>query len=174
MKLTPTMQKYILHWGEMGTRWGVNRSVAQIQALLYLASEPLTAEDIVELLGIARSNVSTSLKELQNWELVQVTHVMGDRRDHFIAEQDPWQIITTIMDGRKRREIDPTLQFLNECSAELAEDKQTPKEVKARIESILEFTAEVSGWYDNIKLLPKSTLLKIIRMGSKLSKVVNG
>lgn len=174
MKLTPVMQKYILHWGEMGNRWGVNRSVAQIQALLYLSPEPLPAEDIAELLGIARSNVSNSLKELQNWELIQVTHVLGDRRDHFQAEKDVWEVVTTIMDGRKRREIDPTIAFLNDCKDELEKDKQTPKEVKERIESILEFTEEVSGWYENIKVMPRSTLLKIIRMGSKLSKVVNG
>lgn len=174
MKLTPVMQKYILHWGEMGSRWGVNRSVAQIQALLYLSLEPLPAEDISEILGIARSNVSNSLKELQNWDLVQVTHVLGDRRDHFLAEKDVWQVVTTIMDGRKRRELDPTVSFLNECAKELERDKQTPKEVKQRIESILEFTEEVSGWYEKVKVLPRSTLLKIIRMGSKLSKVVNG
>ena len=174
MKLTPVMQKYILHWGEMGSRWGVNRSVAQIQALLYLLPDPLPAEDISEILGIARSNVSNSLKELQNWDLVTVTHVMGDRRDHFQAKKDIWEVVTTIMDGRKRREIDPTVVFLRECVAELKKDKHTPKEVKERIENILEFSEEISNWYEKVKVLPRTTLLKIIRMGSRLSRVVNG
>ena len=88
MKLTPVMEKYILHWGEMGTRWGVNRTVSQIHALLYLSPTPLAAEEITETLSVARSNVSTSLKELQNWGLIRVTHVMGDRRDHFAPMQD--------------------------------------------------------------------------------------
>lgn len=174
MKLTPVMQKYIVHWGEMGSRWGLNRSVAQIQGLLYLSPEPLTAEDIAESLGIARSNISNSLKELQNWDLVHITHVLGDRRDHFESKKDIWEIVTTIMDGRKRREIDPTVAFLKECSKELENDKQTPKEVKERIYSILEFTDEVSRWYDKIKIMERPTILKIIRLGSKLSKVVNG
>lgn len=168
------MQKYILHWGEMGSRWGVNRSVAQIQALLYLSPEPLPAEDISELLGIARSNVSNSLKELQNWELIQVTHVLGDRRDHFQSKKDVWEIMTTIMDGRKRREIDPTITFLKDCVESLEKDKQTPAEVKERIASFLEFTEEVSGWYDKIKLMPRTTLLKLIRMGSKVSRAIAG
>lgn len=173
MKLTPVMQKYILHWGEMGNRWGVNRSVAQIQALLYLSPDPLPAEDIAELLGLARSNVSNSLKELQNWELIQVAHVLGDRRDHFQTSKDVWEIMTTIVDGRKRREIDPTITFLKECVAELEKDKETPDAVKDRIESFLEFTEEVSGWYEKIKSMPRSTLLKLIRMGSKVSKVLS-
>ena len=106
MKLTAIMQKYILHWGEMGTRWGVNRTVAQIHALLYLSPEPLHAEEIAETLSVARSNVSTSIKELQSWGLVHVVHVMGDRRDHFESLKDPWEMFTVIMEERKRREID--------------------------------------------------------------------
>eukprot|EP01034_Spumella_vulgaris_P026824 gene26824-33465_t len=112
MQLTPTMQKYILHWGEMGTRWGVNRTVAQIHALLFLVNTPQTAEDIAETLNVARSNVSNSLKELQSWGLIRVSHVMGDRRDHFLALQDVWEIFRVIIEERKRREIDPTLSVL--------------------------------------------------------------
>ena len=110
MHLTDTMQRYIVHWGEMGSRWGMNRSVAQIHALLYLSEKPLNADEIGETLGIARSNVSTGLKELAGWELVQVTHVLGDRRDFFTAQHDTWEVIRVIMEGRKRREIDPTLR----------------------------------------------------------------
>ena len=119
MHLTDTMQRYIVHWGEMGSRWGMNRSVAQIHALLYLSEKPLNADEIGETLGIARSNVSTGLKELASWELVQVTHVLGDRRDFFTAQHDTWEVIRVIIEGRKRREIDPTLAALRECAAQL-------------------------------------------------------
>src|SRR5262245_15964440 len=109
MDLTPVMERFIVHWGEMGTRWGVNRSVSQIHALLYLSPRPLTAEEISDTLAIARSNVSTSLKELQAWGLVQLVHVLGDRRDHFDARKDVWEMLTLIVEERKRREIDHTL-----------------------------------------------------------------
>ena len=166
------MQKFVLHWGEMGSRWGVNRSVAQIHALLFLASEPMTAEDITETLGIARSNVSTSLKELINWELISVTHVLGDRRDHFVAIQDVWTMLTTILNGRKRREIDPTIAVLQECENELESDKETPKDAAKRIKSTLEFMEEASQWYEQINHMPRPMLLKLMRMGAKVSKIV--
>src|SRR5476649_2429135 len=132
MELSPTTQKYILHWGEMGTRWGVNRTVSQIHALLFLANEPLTAEDISETLGVARSNVSNSLKELQSWGLVRITHLVGDRRDHFVALQDVWEIFRVIMEERKRREIDPTLSILRECLIEADEDAELDKATRAK------------------------------------------
>lgn len=174
MKLSPVMQKFILHWGEMGTRWGVNRSVAQIHALLYLAEEPLPADVITETLAIARSNVSNSLKELQGWGLVSVVHVLGDRRDHFNAKKDIWEILTTIADVRKRREIDPTVKVLRECVVALEKDKTTPKEVRKRIENMLEFTDEFSGWYDQIRGLPRKTLLGLMRMGTKVGRLLAG
>src|SRR5687768_16966311 len=117
MKLTATMHRCVLHWGEMASRWGISRSVAQIHALLFLSPAALTADDIAETLNVARSNVSVSLKELQGWDLVSVTHVLGDRRDYFQARKDIWEVLTTIVDGRKRREIDPTVQLLRECKA---------------------------------------------------------
>jgi len=122
MTLAPTIQKYILHWGEMGTRWGVNRTVAQIHALLFLTNRPLPAEEIADTLGVARSNVSNSLKELQGWGLVRISHVAGDRRDHFVALQDVWEIFRVIVEERKKREIDPTLAVLRECAAEAEND----------------------------------------------------
>src|SRR6478752_7681882 len=118
MTLTPVMEKYILHWGEMGTRWGINRTVAQIHAMLYLSPKPLHAEEIADTLGVARSNVSTSLKELQSWGIVRVAHVMGDRRDHFESMKDVWEMFRVILDERKRREADPTLQMLRQSVAE--------------------------------------------------------
>ncbi len=170
MKLTPVMQRLVLHWGEMGSRWSVNRSVAQIHALLYLAPHPLPAEEIAETLGIARSNVSTSLRELQNWDLVSITHVLGDRRDHFHAEKDIWAILTTIMDGRKRRELDPTIAALRQCYGDTQEDNETPAEVKERIETMLEFLDELTHWYEQARRMPRSKLLKLMRMGKKVAR----
>lgn len=172
MKLTPTMHRCVLHWGEMASRWGISRSVAQIHALLFLSPSPLTADDIAETLNVARSNVSVSIKELQSWDLVSVTHVLGDRRDYFQAKKDIWEVLTTIVDGRKRREIDPTVQMLRECAAESKQDAETPPEVKERLNSMLEFLEEMSGWYDQIRGMPRPTLLKLMRMGARVAKVV--
>ncbi|MES9830589.1 MAG: MarR family transcriptional regulator [Candidatus Thiodiazotropha endolucinida] len=168
MKLTPVMEKYILHWGEMGTRWGVNRTVAQIHALLFLSSSPLNAEEITETLGVARSNVSTSIKELQAWKLVKVVHLLGDRRDHFETMKDPWELFYTIMEGRKQRELDPTVTVLRECVLEGDEDKQTPEEVKQRMKDVLVFMETLDTWHGQIKLLPKATLQKLIKLGTRV------
>src|SRR3989475_10901916 len=119
MKLSPVQEKFILHWGEMGTRWGINRTVAQIHALLYLSAEPLPAEEIARLLSVARSNVSSSLRELQSWGIVRIAHVLGDRRDHFESLKDVWQMFQIIVEERKRREVDPTIAMLKSCEAEL-------------------------------------------------------
>lgn len=173
MKLTPTMHRLVLHWGEMASRWGVSRSVAQIHALLFLAPAPLTADEIAETLNVARSNVSVSLKELQAWDLVSVTHQLGDRRDYFQARKDIWEVLTVIMDGRKKREIDPTLLVLRECVADAKKDEETPEQVKERIGVMLEFLEELSGWYDQIRGMPRPTLLKLMRMGTRVAKIVS-
>jgi DNA-binding transcriptional regulator GbsR (MarR family) len=172
MRLTPVMHRYIVHWGEMGSRWGINRSVAQIHALLYLAPNPLHADEIGETLGIARSNVSVGIKELLAWDLVQVTHTLGDRRDFFVAQRDPWEVIRVIVEGRKRREIDPTLAFLRDCVAEMENDAETPAEVRERIAGQLEFLETLTRWYDSIKGMPRKTLLKMMRLGQKIAKVI--
>jgi DNA-binding transcriptional regulator GbsR (MarR family) len=172
MKLTPVMQRYVLHWGEMGSRWGMNRSVAQIHALLYLSPRPLNADDIGETLGIARSNVSTGLKELLAWDLVHVTHVLGDRRDFFSAQHDPWEVIRVIIEGRKRREIDPTLTVLRECAAALETDTETPALARDRILGQLQFLETLMSWYDSIKTLPRKTLMKMMRMGHRIAKAI--
>src|SRR3954452_34601 len=124
MELTPVTEKFVLHWGEMGTRWGINRTVAQIHALLFLSPRPLHAEEIAETLGVARSNVSTSLRELQNWGIVRVIHVMGDRRDHFESMKDVWEMFRVVLDERKKRETDPTLHLLRDLTAESAKKGQ--------------------------------------------------
>lgn len=172
MKLTPTQQKFILHWGEMGSRWGVNRTIAQIHALLYLSKGPLHAETISETLGVARSNVSTSLKELQGWGLVKVVHVMGDRRDYFESLKDVWDIFKVILDERKRRELDPTLTILRECMMEAEVDATTDPEIKARIENTLVFLEQLTGWYEQMKRLDQKTLIKMINMGAKIQSLL--
>lgn len=172
MKLTPIMQRYVVHWGEMGTRWGLNRSVAQIHALLYLSAEPLHADEVAETLGIARSNVSVGLKELLSWNLVQVTQTLGDRRDFFVAQRDPWEVVRIIVEGRKRRELDPTISFLKECAAELALDRDTPAYAKDQIAGQLEFMETLMGWYESIRSLPRKTLLKMMRMGQRIAKII--
>ena len=172
MNLTPVMQRYIVHWGEMGSRWGLNRSVAQIHALLFLSPKPLHADEIADTLAIARSNVSVGLKELLAWNLVQITHSLGDRRDFFLAQQDPWEVIRVIIEGRKRREIDPTVVVLRECVAQLKTDSETPASVRDRLTGQLEFLETVTSWYDSIKTLPRKTLLKMMRLGHRIAKVI--
>jgi DNA-binding transcriptional regulator GbsR (MarR family) len=172
MHLTDTMHRYILHWGEMGSRWGMNRSVAQIHALLFLSDQPLNADEIGETLEIARSNISNGLKELLAWELVHVTHVLGDRRDFFSAQHDTWEVIRAIMEGRKKREIDPTLTALRECAAQLKNDKETPAAVRERIVTQLEFLETVTRWFDAMKRMPRKTLLKMMRMGERIGKLL--
>ena len=174
MNLTPTMQKYVLHWGEMGTRWGVNRTVAQIHALLFLVNLPLHAEEIAETLSVARSNVSNSLKELQSWGLVRITHMAGDRRDHFIALQDVWEIFRVIMEQRKRREIDPTLSVLRECALEAEEDEGLERATKAKMDQVLAFLEMLTATYDDYKHLPPATLQRFLKMGGKVARLLGG
>ena len=166
------MERYILHWGEMGTRWGVNRTVSQIHALLYLSPKPLPADEITELLSVARSNVSNSIKELQGWGLVNMTHVLGDRRDHFAANSDTWEMLMTIVEERKRREIEPTLALLQSCKEEMQQDLETPDEVKQRIDNMLTFITTLTGWYEQVRTLPKSTLIALMKMGATVGKFI--
>src|ERR1700724_1737169 len=157
-KLTPVQEKFILHWGEMGTRWGINRTVAQIHALLYLSPEPLHAEEIARLLSVARSNVSSSLRELQGWGIVRVAHVLGDRRDHFESLKDVWEIFRIVSQERKRREIDPTLRVLAECVAESKANAQGDPYTRERLESMLEFLTVMTGLFDEVLRMPTTAL----------------
>src|SRR5437879_4660790 len=138
-QLKPIQQKFILHWGEMGTRWGINRTVAQIHALLFLSPRPLHAEEIAETLEVARSNVSTSLKELQGWGIVKLVHVLGDRRDHFQSLKDVWELFRVVLDERKKREIDPTLSMLQQAIDEAKRDKATNAYTIERLEDLAGF-----------------------------------
>jgi DNA-binding transcriptional regulator GbsR (MarR family) len=170
MNISPTEQKFILHWGEMGTRWGVNRTVAQIHALLYLAKEPITADYIVEALGVARSNVSNSLKELQSWKLVRVTHVLGDRRDHFVGLTDVWEIFRVVLEERKRREIDPTLTVLRECAIEGTEDAELEADTLKRMQTVLDFLEMLSATFQDYQHLPPATLQRLMKMGGTVAR----
>src|SRR5258705_2680029 len=150
-KLSPVQRKFILHWGEMGTRWGVNRTVAQVHALLYLSPEPLNADDIVGALDVARSNVSTSLKELQGWGIVTLVHVPGDKRDHFASMKDVWEMFRVVLDERKKREWDPTLRLLHECIAEADKDKATDDYTEERLRELYKFFEATTGWYEQVR-----------------------
>ena len=170
--LSPVEQKFILHWGEMGTRWGINRTVAQIHALLYLAPRALNAEEIASTLSVARSNVSTSLKELQGWGIVKRVHVLGDSRDHFESMKDVWEMFRVVLDERKKREIDPTLSMIRACIAEAEKDKQTDEYTQARLRGLAEFFETTTAWYDQIRQWPTNALTKFVKLGDKIRKLI--
>ncbi len=170
----PDAKAFILHWGEMGTHWGVNRSVAQIHALLYLSERPLPADEIVEQLRLARSNVSTGLKELQGYGIVRRVHVEDDRRDHFMAEADLWEMLMRISSERKRREIDPTIQLLDQLVRDLKNDDSAPPQVRERITRMHEFISTLATWYDQVRVLPKPTLVTLMKLGSKVARFIPG
>lgn len=170
--LTAVQQRFILHWGEMGVRWGINRTMAQIHALLYLSPKPLDAEEICEELGVARSNVSNSLRELQNWGIVKVVHVMGDRRDHFETMTDVWEMFRQVLDERKKREIDPTVEVLRECADAAAKDKD--KVTHERLVAMRDFFETMSAWYDQIDALPTPAVIQFIKLGGKVQKLLGG
>jgi DNA-binding transcriptional regulator GbsR (MarR family) len=172
MKLTDSTKQFILHWGEMGTRWGVNRTVAQVHALLYLSPESLTAEDIAETLSVARSNVSTSLKELQNWNLVQIDSRIGDRRDYFQTSSDVWALFLTVVEQRVEREIVPTLTMLRHCAIEVQAERPSQPTVTARITAMQAFLEELHGWYSQIRKLPPASLRSLIGIGSGITRIL--
>lgn len=170
----PEAQAFILHWGEMGSQWGVNRSVSQIHALLYLSDRPLHAEEIGETLGLARSNVSTGLKELQAYRIVKRNHMPNDRRDHFVAEADLWELLMRIASERKRREIDPTIALLDDLAKELENRGEVPDHVRQRIVRMHEFISTLTHWYDDIRRVPKPTLVALMKLGSKVARLIPG
>ncbi|HEY7087570.1 MAG TPA: GbsR/MarR family transcriptional regulator [Tepidisphaeraceae bacterium] len=172
MEMAPVTQRFVLHWGEMGARWGINRTVAQIHALLYLSPKPLNAEEIAETLGVARSNVSNSLKELQGWGIVRVVHVMGDRRDHFESMKDVWEMFRTILDERKKRETDPTLNLLRECFAEAKKGGSADAVARERLGNMLDFFETMTAWYESTRKIPTPAVLKLCRMGDKVAKLL--
>lgn len=170
--LTSAQEKFILHWGEMGTRWGLNRTVAQVHALLFVSPKPLNADELCAALGVARSNISSSLRELQNWGIIKVVHVLGDRRDHFESMKDVWEMFRLIMDQRKKREIDPTLELLKACVEEAARSGPKDEYTHQRLVAMKDFFETASGWYTQLTSLPTSGLIKLVKMGEKIRKLV--
>ena len=169
-KLPAVVERFILHWGDMGDEWGVNRSVSQIHGLLYVAEEPMTAEDIADTLGMARSNVSNSIKELLSWGLIHRVPLLGDRRDHFAAETDIWEIVTRIAKGRKAREIDPAEAALRACTADAERDPEISPIAKQRLKAMLDFVTIMSRWHDEMLQVPKSTLMTLVKMGARVTR----
>jgi DNA-binding transcriptional regulator GbsR (MarR family) len=167
-KLPAAVQEFVLRWGDLGGQWGVNRSVAQIQALLYLSERPLTAEEIAETLGLARSNVSNSLKELIGWKLIRRVPVLGDRRDHYEGEADLWQILTRIAQGRKEREIDPAMAAITRVMKVAENDPTISKVARARLQEMQGFMGTLDAWFGQMVNLPPATLMKLIKLGSKV------
>jgi DNA-binding transcriptional regulator GbsR (MarR family) len=166
--LSPPQREFILHWGEMSSRWGINRSMAQIHALLYLSEHPLHAEQITEQLSLSRSNVSTSLRELQAWGIVRVVHQIGDRRDHFYAVADVWEMFLTILDQRKRREVDPTVEMLRHCVAQYEAAHGEDSFANKRMRELLELLQQLDTWYQRMRRLSPSTQRKVLKMTGKL------
>lgn len=173
MELTGITERFVLHWGEMGSRWGVNRTVAQIHALLYIHGRPMHADDLTRTLGVARSNVSNSLKELQAWNLVRVVHVRGDRRDHFETSTDVWELFKLIVAGRRQREIDPTLQALNDCLASTGTARE-PQGARQRIGETLRFLETMNTLADELLRMRPETLMRTLGLTAKISRAVRG
>jgi DNA-binding transcriptional regulator GbsR (MarR family) len=172
-RMPAVTERFVLHWGEMGSRWGVNRTMSQIHALLFVTGRPMNADELCEQLGVARSNVSNSLRELQGWGLVKVVHLLGDRRDHFETSGDVWELLRTIVRGRKQREFDPTVQALRDCLAhpELGRESALSRQ---RINETLVLMETTSVWVDEMLRLPPETLVKIMKLGVKIQGLVRG
>ena len=170
--LTAIQQRFILHWGEMGARWGINRTVAQIHALLFLSARPLNAEEIAGALGVARSNVSTSLRELQGWGIVRVTHILGDRRDHFESMKDVWEMFRIIVDERKKREVDPVLAMLRETTAEARRPGAADAYTRERLADMLQFFEAMTAWTEQTRKLPTPAVVRMVKMGDKLGRLL--
>jgi DNA-binding transcriptional regulator GbsR (MarR family) len=169
MELSETGRRFVVHWGEMGSAWGVNRTVAQIHALLFFHGKPLNAEEISDTLAAARSNVSTSLKELQNWNLIRITHVLGDRRDYFETSHDVWELFRTIVRERKEREFDPTARLLNELVSRPS-FQQEPPDVQDRLRETQRFMEALGAWSEEMLRLTPATLEKVLGLGAKVQK----
>jgi len=173
MNLPPLVQSFVLHFGEMGSRWGVNRTVSQLHALLFLAGRPMHAEALADMLQVARSNISNSLRELQNWDLVRVVHLQSDRRDHYETAADPWELMRVVVRERKAREFDPTIGVLRECLEDPGFARQDPG-VQKRMRDTLALMETVSDWTEQMLRLETPTLARLAKLGAKLQSLVGG
>jgi DNA-binding transcriptional regulator GbsR (MarR family) len=171
-RLTPIQERFILQWGEMGARWGINRTVAQIHALLFLSPRPLHAEEIAATLGVARSNVSTSLRELQGWGIVKVAHMLGDRRDHFESMKDVWGMFRIIVDERQKREVDPVLAMLREATADAKKPAAADSYTRERLADMLQFFELMTTWTAQTRKLPTAAVVRMVKMGDRLGRLL--
>lgn len=172
IELTDIQQRFLLHWGEMGTKWGINRTVAQVHALLFLSPRPLDAEEITDTLSVARSNVSGSLRELQGWGIVKMVHVMNDRRDHFESIKDPWEMFRMVLDERKKREIDPTLAMLRDAVEEMKTKNNKDDVTRERLEALRDFFETTTNWYNIVRQWPTATIIRFLKLGDKVLKLL--
>jgi DNA-binding transcriptional regulator GbsR (MarR family) len=172
--LSPAAQKFILHWGEMGTRWGINRTVAQVHALLLLSPRPMAAEEIARTLSVARSNVSTSLRELQGWRIVRSVSVFGDRRQHFESMKDLYELFRVILEERKRREFDPTIEVVRECVAESKKTGASDAYARERMEELLEFIVLLSALFEEFRNLSPTAMKGMVRLRGGIRKLLHG
>ena len=172
MELTTATKEFITHWGEMGTRWGINRTVAQIHALLFISEQPLTADEISDTLSVARSTVSTGLHELQSWDLVRVVHALGDRRDHFETRSDVWEMFSIVLNERRRREMDPTLDTLREIMDELGDSDAEETYTHQKLRELLDFFETMMSLYNQLENMPLSTIKNIAKMGNLAGKLI--
>jgi DNA-binding transcriptional regulator GbsR (MarR family) len=171
-KLPAAVERFILHWGDMGDGWGVNRSVSQIHGLLYLAEAPMTAEDIADTLGMARSNVSNSIKELLAWNLIRRVPILGDRRDHYEAETDIWEVAARIAARRKERELDPAITALRACVSDAAADPTINPVASKRLKEMLAFTELADHWFMQMLKVPRPRLVALMRLGEKIANLL--
>ncbi len=171
MNLPPLTQRFVMHFGEMGSRWGINRTVGQIYAFLYVSPQPRNADEIGEALGFSRSNVSMGLKELQSWNLVRLIHQPGDRREYFQAPEDVWAIFRTLASERRKREIDPTLTMLRDA---LMEQPGVPEDqhAQARMQQMHSFIELMTDWLDDVQKMDSETLASLMKMGSRVQKLL--
>lgn len=173
MELSATAREFILRWGEMANRWGVNRTVAQIHALLFVMPKPITAEELTEMLSVSRSNVSTSLRELQGWGVVRVVHVMGDRRDHFECVGEVWDMFQAILDERKRRVLDPAIEVVKQTLATAPDGRDSEPHARARLQQMLDFLSMVLGWYSEIRALPPEDIRSLMTSGGRAEPMLD-
>lgn len=171
MNLPPLLQGFVLHFGEMGSRWGINRTVGQIYALLFLSDRPLHAEAITEALGVSRSNVSMGLKELQAWRLVRLTHIPDDRRDHFTTPEDVFEIVRILAEERRKREIDPTMSMLRDALM-APPHGAAEAHAHARMAEMLKLIELLTGWHDDVAKLPTDRLVALLKLGARVGKVL--
>lgn len=171
-RLSEAVRSFVLHWGEMGSRWGISRTVAQIHALLYVSPEPLNAELIASALSLARSTVSTSLRELQTWGVIRLVHVMGDRRDHFEAMDDVWEMFRIVLDERKKRELDPTVEILREGVDLASDDDSVTDHTLNKLRQMLDFFEAVSTFYEQTRRLPTPVIKHLARSTEKVEELV--